>query len=283
MIDVLSKFEEDIRLRNFSPGTLKNYRGAIRRYLGFLGSVSLESTTEADIRRYLVFLREECHIAPSTINVYHAAVIFLYEVTCNRQLNRKQVPRCKLAKELPALLSRQELTVLMAAPSSLRHRVILSLGYGSGLRASEACRLRVQDIDSEKMRIFVRAGKGRKDRYTVLSKTSLSLLREYWRAYRPNHPEGWMFIGNKGKGHLSRAVCARALKVACKKAGVDPQKYNYHTLRHCFSTYMLEDGTSLLVLKELLGHRSLSSTTVYLHLVNVSEGLACPIDSVGAL
>jgi site-specific recombinase XerD len=282
MMDILQKMEEDIRLRELSELTLKGYLRETRRYLDFLGCTPIETTSAVDIRRYQNYLRDECHLNPSTINGYISAVTFLYEVTLDRQLNKKQVPRCKKYKRLPVILSRSELARLFEATTNLKHRAILSLGYGSGLRASEVCKLKAEDIDSEKMRIFVRNSKGKKDRYTVLSKTSLRYLREYWKKYRPSHPEGLIFTSKGHTAGITRAVCSYALKSALAKIGT-PKKCSYHTLRHCFASYMLEDGASLLAVKELLGHNSLSSTAHYLHLIDVSKDLSCPIDREGGL
>jgi len=276
-MNILSKLDEDIRLRGFSEKTREAYLGNAKRYLGFLGDRAIEETSEADVRHYSAYLRDVRHLAPKTINTYLDAVIFLYEVTLERQLGRRQVPRMKLPKRLPVLLSRSELKVLLDATDNTKHRAMLSLGYGSGLRASEVCNLKVGDIDSKEMRLLIRNGKGNKDRHTVLSQTSLAYLRQYWKMYRPCHPEGYLFCGHYGFP-LTTDACNSAFKAALKRAGLASEGRTYHLLRHCFATYMLEDGTPLLTLKELLGHASLSSTMVYLHLINVSRELQCPID-----
>lgn len=278
MIDIFSKLDEDIRLRGFSDKTREAYLGNVKRYLAFLGDLPLEATSEADIRRYSTYLRDERHLAPKTINTYLAAVVFLYDVTLGRELNKKQVPRMRLSRKLPQLLSRSELRALMEETTNLKHCAIFSLGYGSGLRVSEVCHLKVSDIDSKRMRLFIRSGKGDKDRYTVLSHTSLRYLREYWKMYRPNHPEGWLFPGMRNIGTITKDGCNHAFKSALRRIGIDPEGRSYHLLRHCFATYMLEDGIDPATLKELLGHASLSSTALYLHLANVSKGLCCSID-----
>jgi site-specific recombinase XerD len=279
MINIISKLDEDIRLRGLSEKTHEAYLGNARRYLRFLDNKPIEKTTEADIRRYSAYLRDERRLSPKTINTYLDAVVFLYDVTLGRNLNRKQTPRMKLPKELPAILSRSELGTIMDRTGNLKHLAMLSLGYGSGLRAAEVCNLKVGDIDSKEMRLFIRNGKGGKDRYTILSHTSLAYLRQYWKVYRPAHPEGYLFYGHQGLPH-SKGACNSAFKAALKRIDIVPKErqHTFHMLRHCFATYMLEDGTPLLTLKELLGHASLSSTMVYLHLVNVSKGLKCPID-----
>ena len=276
-MNILDKLDEDIRLRGLSEKTGKVYLENVKRYLRFLGDIPIEKTSEADLRRYSAYLRDERKLKPKTINTYLDAVFFLYDITLGRELSRKQAPRMKLPKRLPAILSRAELRALLDTTDNLKHRAILSLGYGSGLRASEVCNLKVSDIDSCEMRLFIRDGKGGKDRYTVLSHTSLAYLRQYWKVYRPHHPQGYLFFGHYGQT-LSAGACNSAYKSALTRIGLKPEGHTYHQLRHCFATYMLEDGTPLLILRELLGHASLSSTMVYLHLANVSEGLVCPID-----
>ena len=280
MIDIKSKLTEDIRLRGMSEITSEAYQKNVKRYLDFLGDIPIESTSEIDIRRYSTYLREERGLTPRTVNTYLAAVIFLYEVTLDRQLNIRQVPRMRVPKSLPAILSRSELETMLETTTNLKHRAILSLGYGSGLRISEVCNLKISDIDSEEMRLFVRKGKGNKDRYTLLSEASLTCLREYWRAYRPNHPEGWLFTGHHNYTKICTVACNHAFKAALQRIDVDPKRFSFHTLRHCFATHMLEDGVSLVTIKELLGHSALSSTMVYLHLANVSKGLVSPLDKV---
>lgn len=281
MQDILAKLAEDVRLRGLSEKTYTAYLGNARRYLEFLGDTPVESRAESDIRRYAKYLREERNLAPKTINTYLGAVFFLYEVTLNRQLNRRQTPLMKLPKKLPQIFTRSELSDLMRVTTNLKHRAILSLGYGSGLRASEVCSLKVTDIDSENMRLFIEGGKGNKDRYTILSETSLQCLREYWRLYRPSHEQGWLFTGHYNYTKICSDVCTHTLKTAMRKAGINPLDRSYHMLRHCFGTYLLEDGTDLMTIKHLMGHASLASTIIYLHLASVGDGVTSPIDKGG--
>ena len=156
---------------------------------------------------------------------------------------------------------------------------LLALIDGSGLRVSEAAGLHVADIDSAAMRVFVASGKGNKDRYTLLSQTALEALRDYWRGYRPQHPEGWLFPGPGATGHITASGIALAFDQALARAGITTPA-SVHTLRHCFATHLLEDGATLLQIKELLGHASLHSTTVYVHLANLTGGIRSPLDAL---
>ena len=147
------------------------------------------------------------------------------------------------------------------------------------MRVSELVSLKTADIDSAAMRVFVRGGKGRKDRYTILSEKSLHALRDYWRIYRPKSPDGYIFPGSKNVGHLNISAVARAIETALKITGIG-KKVSPHTLRHCFATHLLEDGYSLLQIKELLGHSSVASTTAYLHLANLTADVVSPADKL---
>jgi site-specific recombinase XerD len=153
------------------------------------------------------------------------------------------------------------------------------LAYGSGLRISEIANLKVRDIDSNSMRLFVRGGKGKKDRYTILSENTLLTLRDYWCRYRPKSPEGYLFPGTKNVGSITGAGVRYAFNCALCKTNIT-KDVSPHTLRHCFATHLLEAGYSLFQIKEMLGHASLSSTTVYLHLANTTSGVTSPADKI---
>jgi site-specific recombinase XerD len=216
-------------------------------------------------------------VAPATVNTYSAAIRFLFAVTLNRTLNYLQIPRQKAPKVLPALLSRAQVAAVLAQCDNLKHRALLTLIYGSGLRVSEAAALTVDAIDSPAGRVFVAAGKGHKDRYTVLSQTSLAALRDYWRAYRPHHPDHWLFPGPARAGHITAAGIHWIFDRAVQRAQITTS-VSIHRLRHCFATHLLEDGAPLLQIKELLGHSSIQSTTLYLHLASLTAQVGSPLD-----
>jgi site-specific recombinase XerD len=282
MQDILSKLDEDIRLRGLSESTHKAYLKNVRHYLRFLGGIPIEATSESDMRRYSAYLRDGRGLASKTINTYLCAVIFFYEVTLDRQLNRKQIPPMRVPKKLPKIFTRTELGRLMEVTTNLKYRAIISLGYGSGLRMDEVRSLKVTDIDSENMRLLVEDGKGGKDRYTILSETSLACLRKYWRAYRPSHPQGLVFPGcGDHNPKLSVNLCREILGKSMCRARIEPLGRTFHTLRTCFGTYLLEDGTDLMTIKCLMGHQSISTTQVYLRLANAGRGVISPIDKGG--
>ena len=280
MQHILEKVASDIDLRNYSDNTRDLYLSTCRRYLSFLGGKPLADTDESDVRAFSQHLGAECGLAAKTVNTYLAAVLFMYEVGLDRPMNRRQIPFMRKPKSLPKVFSRSEVAAMLAATDNVKHRAMISLGYGSGLRVSEVCNLRVRDIDSDSMRLLVEDGKGAKDRWTILSSTSLAWLREYWEVYRPEHPEGWMFLGPYGYTKVSPSCVRHALEVAMRKAGIRPDAGSFHSLRHSFATHLLEDGEDLMTIKSLMGHSSLSSTAVYLHVANVAAGVGSPVDAI---
>lgn len=280
MQDILEKVAADIDLRNYSDNTRSLYLSTCQRYLGFLGDRPLADTDESDVRAFSQHLSAECGLAAKTVNTYLAAVLFMYEVGLDRPMNRRQIPFMRSPKSLPKVFSRKQVAAILAAASNVKDRAMISLGYGSGLRISEVCNLRVRDIDSNSMRLLVEDGKGGKDRWTILSSTSLAWLREYWGAYRPKHPEGWMFLGPHGRTKVSSSYVRSALSSSMRRAGICPDAGSFHTLRHSFATHLLEDGADLMTIKALMGHSSLSSTAIYLHVADAAADVRSPVDAI---
>jgi site-specific recombinase XerD len=267
---LLPRMDEDLALRGLSANTRESYLTHARLFLEFCHRPADALTTE-DIRRCLRLLLAERGVAASTANVDSAALRFLFAVTLNRPLNSLQIPRAKHRKALPYVLSRRQIADVLAQCATPKHRALCALIDGSGLRVSEAASLHVADIDSAAMRVFVAGGKGNKDRYTILSQMALEALRDDWRASRPQHPDGWLFPGPGASGHITPSGISLAFEQAVCRAGITAP-VSIHTLRHCFATHLLEDGATLLQIKDLRGHASLHSTTVYLHLANLTAG-----------
>ena len=274
----LQRLNVDMKLRGLSVNTQESYRLSVEKFLEFAGRPAQE-LDETDVRRYLIQLLREDRLATSTINTYSAAIRFFFAVTLNRTMNYLQIPRFKAAKKLPVILTRDEIGLLFDICMNLKHKAMLMLAYGSGLRVSEIAALRIKDIDSKAMRVFVNGGKGKKDRYTLLSHECLCVLREYWSVYRPKHPQGWLFLGQSKQTHILSDSVESAFNAWYSKTGIT-KDVSIHSLRHAFATYLLEDGADLFQIKELLGHASLSSTTVYLHLANTTAGVKSPADTM---
>ena len=274
----LLRLKADIQLRGLSQSTLKVYTKQVERFL-IQCRKPVEELNEMDVRNFIGHMIVDNRHMPGTINSYSAAIRFFFAVTLNRTMNYLQIPRMKVPKTLPVILTRDEVAELITQCANTKHKALLLTAYGSGLRVSELASLKISDIDSTTMRLLVRGGKGQKDRYTLLSETSLNSLRDYWRRYRPNSPEGYIFPGSKNVGHITGDAVWCAIKSAHGRSG-SQKNVSPHTLRHCFATHLLEDGYSLLQIKELLGHSSIQSTTIYLHLANTTAGVTSPADKL---
>ena len=275
---VMERMAEDLRLRGLASGTQEDYLMHAGLFLAWAGHPA-EEMDEENIRAYLNYLISEKKLAVSTVNTYNAALRFLFAVTLNRNLNYRQIPRLKEVRRIPEVLTQKEILLLFDNTGSLRNKALLMTIYGAGLRLSDVCGLQIRDIDSENMRIFIRQGKGGKDRFTLLSQSNLEILREYFKAYRPNHPEGWLFLNAERSGKINYRTVQDTFNTAIKRAGIT--KYvSTHTLRHCFATHLLEAGTDIFRLKQLLGHTHIQSTTFYLHLLNFDSKLKSPLDTL---
>lgn len=273
---ILTRMSLDIRMRGLSESTHDAYIRYARKFLEHCGKTA-DDVDECDAREFLIHLMHEGRLDTSSINLHNAAIRFLFAVTLNRTINYLQLPRFKKSKPLPEILSREETQLLIGECANVKHKAFMLLAYGGGLRVSEIAALRVKDIDSKVMRIFVRAGKGKKDRYTILSGECLCTLREYWSIYRPKHPDGWLFPSRGRLSHITPDGVASAFCTWLSRAGIE-KDVSIHSLRHGFATHLLEDGASIFQIKELLGHASLNSTAVYLHLANTTAGVVSPAD-----
>ena len=228
--EALQRLKADLLVRGLAASTAKNYSRGVRDFFRFCNR-PIENLDVLDVRRFLEHLIFEKRLAPRTVNSNSAAIRFFFAVTLNRTMNYLQIPLMKVPKSLPDLLSRKEVSTLIGACTNVKHRALLLLAYGSGLRSSAIVTLRVRDIDSKEMRIFVKHGKSNRDHYTVLSQTTLEALRDYWRVFRPNSPEGWLFPGTKNVGHLTRAGVAFVFNVALGKTNIQ-KEVSTHSLRH---------------------------------------------------
>ena len=249
---------EDMRLRNFSPCTERSYIHYVAEFaLHF--NTSPEHLGLDDIRNYQLYLIEQRQLSASSINIFISAIQFLYTVTLEMPWGSKRFTRMKVPESLPVVLSHDEVTALFHYIGILKHRAVLMLCYGSGLRISEACSLKAAHIDSDRMLIRVEKGKGAKDRYTVLSRTLLELLRRYWKI---QHPTDYLFPGAHAGTHVQPATIQEICRDACRMAGIE-KRVTPHTLRHSFATHLLENGTDTRAIQVLLGHSRIDTTARY--------------------
>jgi site-specific recombinase XerD len=230
------------------------------------------------VRRYQLHLTRDRRVAWSTFNVNVAALRFFFGETLKVPWEIQEVPYQKRGRRLPVVLSPEEVAALLNVVTNPKHRALLMVMYSAGLRVSETVSLRVGDIDSSRMVVRVEEGKGRKDRYVMLSRTLLSALRDYWRAYRPQE---LLFPGPDPTRPLRRESVHKVIQRARDRAGIT-KRVSAHTLRHCFATHLLEAGTNIRVIQRLLGHRSLGTTEVYTHVAgNYLEDTTSPLDALG--
>ena len=266
--EALKKLEIDIQLRGMSPHTVDEYLTKARKFLTFTNK-PIEELLENDFRIYLEFLDREGTLAPSSINNYNSALRFFFEVTLEKTLCYRRLPRKKDPIKLPTAFNQEEILQLFhAIDDSVRYKAIFALTYGCGLRLSEIRHLRIKDIDSKQMRLFVYQGKGQRDRWIPLSKFAYDDLCTYWREYKPKHPDGYLFLnGRNGNGGapISERAIQDAFKKYHSKANI-PTYGTVHTLRHSYATHLLEDGVNVFYIQRLLGHATLWTTMRYLRI-----------------
>jgi integrase/recombinase XerD len=272
-----NRMEADLKLAGYSPETRTIYLCYARLYAKHHMRSPAEMGEE-EIRQYLLHMIERKGISPETYRQIRAALNFLYSVTLKRPLEVAHLPVQRRKERLPVVLSGTEVQALLEGIRSPIYRTIFTAQYAAGLRISEACRLRPEDIDSKRMVIHVRSGKGDRDRYTVLSTRLLASLREYFRLYRPAE---WLFPARTRVGHVPPPAARRVLHAAVASAGLT-KRITPHVLRHSFATHLLESGVDIPVIQALLGHKSIHTTNVYTHVSLEHIGRTrSPLDLLG--
>ena len=269
------RMAEDLRLRNFSPATRRNYLLYARKFVAFFMR-SPEDLGEPEIRQFLLHQLEVKRLSHSAYRQIYAALKFLYTVTLGRAWEVEHLPFPRQReRSLPVVLPGDELAALFQAVRRLKYRALFMTCYGAGLRINEACHLRVTDIDSKQMLVHVRHPKGGQERITLLSAKLLEVLRVYWQEEKPRL---WLFPGATPDQPLSSDVAREALQKASLDAGLT-KKCTPHVLRHCFATHLLDAGVDLVVLQALLGHRSIRTTSRYTHIsVQRIQKVVSPLD-----
>lgn len=255
------QMEQDLVVRGRSANTREGYLRVVAD-LARYHHRSPDQLSEREVQQYLVHLIEERQLAWSSCRVAVAALRFFYEITLGRARATYTVPLPKGAQKLPEILSREEVARLLVSVANRKHRAMLMTTYAGGLRVSEVVRLRVTDIDSQRMLIRVEQGKGRKDRYTLLSPRLVEELRAYYRIYRPTE---WLFPARGTTGPMGRGSAQYIYNAAKARAGIRKQG-SIHSLRHAFATHLVESGADVVTLQSLLGHGNIKTTMRYLHL-----------------
>jgi site-specific recombinase XerD len=275
----LSPSFEDLRKellsRKYSYKTVKGYLYYNRDFLNFIGKTPA-NINDSDIKDYLFYLAEEKQSATSTLNQAINALKFYYGTMLKKKFVY-EVKRPRKDKKLPIVLSKEEVAKILSSVDNIKHKAILMLVYSAGLRVGEVVKLKVEDIDSKRMLIHIKGSKGRKDRYTLLSEKALNILREYWKRYKSAK---WLFEGAKAGRYLSTRTVQVIFEHAKEKAGIK-KDVTVHSLRHSFATHLLEGGTDLRYIQELLGHAHSKTTEIYTHVSTKSIGkIKSPLDSL---
>jgi len=258
MTPLRQRMIEDMQLRNLAPATQKNYIAHVAAFARFFGQ-SPEALDQEAVREYLLYLLNERKMSPEGVNQQCSALKFLYLTTLEMPWRDVDFPRVRRPHRLPVVLSHEEVVQFFDHVPGLRYRAALMMCYGAGLRVSEAVAVKVSDIDSQRMLIRVEQGKGRKDRYTMLSPRLLEVLRVYWRAARPRP---YLFPSWRTGRHLNASSLQQACRDAWLRSGLR-KRITVHTLRHSFATHLLENGTDMRIIQVLLGHSRIDTTARY--------------------
>lgn len=279
MTALRQRMNQDMKIRNLAASTRDRYTNHVAAFAKHSGK-SPELLGLEEIHSYLVYLIEEKGVSVAYSNVAVCALRFLYRVTLQRDWDFRRIPHAKREKRLPRVLSREEVVQFFHVIDNAKYRTVLMTAYATGMRIGEATRLKVSDIDSKRMMIFVEQGKGRKDRYVMLSPRLLTVLREYWRKERPTH---YLFPGED----KNRPVSPDAVREVCTEAALAlgfEKRVTPHILRHSYATHLLESGVDLRTIQVILGHQTPNSTACYTHisLERIQHTLS-PLDSLPGL
>jgi site-specific recombinase XerD len=270
---------DDMAIRRLGPKTQHDYIRRVKSFADFVGH-SPDKATAEDVHRYQLRLAS-IGATVSTVNATASALRFFFRVTLKRSDLADEVVSVREPRRLPVVLSPKEVGRFLASTTNIKQKAALSLTYATGLRASEVISLKLTDIDRDRMVIRVEQGKGKKDRYVILSPNLLELLREWWRVARkkgwmdPDQP--WLFPGYRGQ-HMSARQLHRVVRIAVARAGIT-KRVGVHTLRHSFATHLLEQKTDIRVIQVLLGHKKLDTTALYTRVAISAIGqVTSPLD-----
>lgn len=268
---------KDMKVRNYSYRTISNYRSQLIRIIHFFKNKPLEKVSTDEFNEYLHFLAEKKKLSGSSVNVVLNTFKYYVENILQRESKYYQFPKILKPRQLPEVLSREEVVQIIKSTKSLKYRTIFTLIYSAGLRISEATNLKISDVSKANKTIFVKKGKGKKDRYVMLSEKLLGYLREYYLAYRPNE---YLFENDLEGGPLEERSVQYVFADVVRRTKIK-KKVSVHTLRHSFATHLVEKGVDIRYIQELLGHSSIVTTMRYTHVENkILRQVKSPLDSL---
>jgi len=260
---------QDMRLRDFRPKTRDAYRRAVRQLLAYVKKQPGE-ISEDDMRAYLIHMRDERMLAPSTRNIATHGLRFFFTFTCPQDWQVLDLVRAKIPQKLPTVLSREETLRLLRSVREPTRRTALVTIYGLGLRLGEALRLESSDIDSDRLMVWIRDAKGAKDRVVPLPRPLLHRLRRFWKQDRRRTDSKLVFVGEAAGETVHPTTLQKTFRAVLQEQGID-KRASIHTLRHSYATLLLEAGITLKTIQRILGHRSLKTTSVYLHVTHEND------------
>ena len=276
-IEAVRRFKQCLELKAYSKSTIRNYTDCLLPFLFHYRERRVSDLPKHEIESYLLGLLRERRLAETTVNMHINAIKFFYEIVCERPKEYYDVLRPKRRVQNVTVFSADEVRRIIQAIANAKHCLMIMIAYAAGLRVSEICALRIKDIDSARMVLHIRQSKGKKDRQVVLSPTLLAAMRDYYKAYRPKE---FLFEGQEGGPYSPRSI-QLILATAKKRSGVK-REGSIHALRHSFATHLLEGGTDLRIIQELLGHNDIKTTLRYTHVSTAIIGkVVSPLDKLG--
>jgi site-specific recombinase XerD len=275
-VEIPEEYADLLIRRRYSENTIRVYTSLFKEFINYYSNKTPEEITEDDIRKYQDYLVKKRKIAMSTQNQAINAIKFYYEKVLHREKGDYYIERPRRANKLPEIISEAELLKLLKATDNIKHKTIITMLYSSGVRRGELLNLRIKDLDFDKRIIFVRAGKGKKDRTTILADYAILVLKKYLEMYKPNY---WLFEGANRKQYSPTSVLS-ILRRSSIKAGLN-KIVRPHMLRHSFATHMLEQGVDLRYIQTILGHESPKTTEIYTHVSKYSLAkIKSPFDAI---
>lgn len=284
----MNNYEQEIEmyfeLKGSPDSSKESYLRRINAFIQFFqnNNQSIEDIALKDIQQYILYLKKEKGLSPGTINNYISGIKFFYTHVLDKEWNPRKIPRMKRHKKFPVIPPKEDILAILNSTANLKHRALLTLIYGSGLRVSEVAKLKIGDICSKTMRVRVDNAKHDTNRYTILSELSLEVLRKYFKTYfsLASYSSGdWLFPGRNKDEHINVKTIKNTIIKLRNRLQLDTN-ISAHTLRHCFSTHSLEAGVDPVFIQQMLGHSRLQTTLTYLHMTSKSlMGIKSPLDT----
>ena len=274
--DAIVKMVELLKLKGYSKSTIKTYRSEFAQFLIALKNNPVNQCDAQKVRSYMLYCSENLKLSENTLHSRLSALKFYFEQVLHRENFFVDIPRPKKHLKLPKTIHQNDIKKMLDVTTNLKHNTMLKLCYGMGLRLSEIINIKIKDIDSQNMQVFIERAKGKKDRYVNLPQSILEQLRQYYKEYRPKK---YLFEGQDG-GQYNKRSLQNVFKNALSKAGIN-KNVGIHSLRHSYATHLLENGTDIRFIQELLGHGSIKTTLIYTNVTNDSiRKIRSPLDNL---